>query len=85
MKIPFGVKMVRGAYINEETKIAREKGVENPICDGLDKTTEMIESNLKYLVDNLSPRSELLIGSHNKETVEKMKEYMKSKGIPNNS
>lgn len=77
--------MVRGAYINEETKIAREKGIENPICDGLDKTTEMIESNLKYLVDNLSPRSELLIGSHNKDTVEKMKEYMKSKGIPNNS
>lgn len=69
--------MVRGAYINEETRIAKEKGIDNPICDGLDKTTEMIEYNLKYLVDNLSPRSELLIGSHNKETVEKMKEYMK--------
>ncbi|KAL4490914.1 hypothetical protein ABPG72_008650 [Tetrahymena utriculariae] len=85
LKMPFGVKMVRGAYINEETRIAKEKGIENPICDGLDKTTEMIESNLKFLVDNLLPGSELLIGSHNKETIVKMKQYMKSKGIPNNS
>ena len=58
--------MVRGAYINEETRIAKENGIENPICDSFDKTSEMINSNLVYLIDSISGNSELLIGSHNK-------------------
>jgi len=64
--MPFGIKMVRGAYVNEEARIAKENNTDNPICDGFDKTTEMIEDNLKLLIDNLTPRSELLVGSHNR-------------------
>ena len=83
--MPFGIKMVRGAYVNEEARIAKENNTDNPICDGFDKTTEMIEDNLKLLIDNLTPRSELLVGSHNRQTVEKIKIYMKDNNIPNNS
>lgn len=35
--------MVRGAYVNEETKIAKEHNTESPVCEGLEKTTHMIE------------------------------------------
>lgn len=37
--IKFGAKLVRGAYIVEQTKLANENKVENPIVDSFEKTT----------------------------------------------
>ena len=37
--LKFGAKLVRGAYIVEETKIANEQKVENPIVESFEKTT----------------------------------------------
>ena len=45
------MKMVRGAYMNEERKIAKENGTESPICDTYEKTAEMMHSNLKFVID----------------------------------
>ena len=36
----FGAKLVRGAYLVEETRLAEENGTENPIVDCFEKTTE---------------------------------------------
>lgn len=80
--MPFGIKMVRGAYVNEETRIAKEKNIENPVCDGIEKTTEMIEGNLDFILRNITPKSELLVGSHNRETIMKMKSLMELHKIP---
>jgi hypothetical protein len=44
--------MVRGAYITFEEQNAKISGTENPICDGYEATTEMIDGNIKNLVDN---------------------------------
>ena len=80
--MPFGIKMVRGAYVNEETRIAKEKNKPNPVCDGIEKTTEMIEANLDFILSNLTPKSELLVGSHNNQTIMKMKSLMELHNIP---
>ena len=37
--IKFAAKLVRGAYIVEETKLAQQKNVECPIVENFDKTT----------------------------------------------
>lgn len=42
--------MVRGAYLVEETKLANEEGRENPINDGYEATTKMIERNLEKII-----------------------------------
>ncbi|EGR31817.1 proline dehydrogenase, putative [Ichthyophthirius multifiliis] len=83
LKIPFGIKMVRGAYMNEESRIAKKKGIENPICDSFDKTSEMINSNLKFLIDNISGNSEIIVGSHNCQTVQMVTDYLQQKNIKN--
>ncbi len=55
--------------MNEERKIAKAKGLESPICDSFECTSEMINSNLRYVIDNIQGNSEIIIGSHNKETI----------------
>ena len=57
--------MVRGAYINEENNIAREKGIESPCCQTMEETTAMIEKNLKFIIDNKSGNSEVIIRKKN--------------------
>ena len=33
-----GLRMVRGAYISEEDHIAKKRGIESPVCEGIEKT-----------------------------------------------
>lgn len=42
--------MVRGAYMVEETKLSKKQNKENPINDGYQATTSMIERNLETLI-----------------------------------
>ena len=37
--IHFGAKLVRGAYLVEETRLARENDYPNPVVDNFDATT----------------------------------------------
>lgn len=39
-KLVFGAKLVRGAYIVEETELAAKNNVDNPIVDCFEKTGE---------------------------------------------
>ena len=48
--LPICAKMVRGAYIVEETKLSKEKNTDSPINDGFDATTQMYERNIKLLI-----------------------------------
>lgn len=33
-----GIKMVRGAYMNEERQVASQKGIESPVFDTIEDT-----------------------------------------------
>lgn len=33
-----GVKLIRGAYMNEERSLAADQGVESPVCDTIEAT-----------------------------------------------
>ena len=48
--MPLCAKIVRGAYIVEETKLSKEKKIDSPINDGFDVTTKMYERNIKLLI-----------------------------------
>ena len=48
----FGAKLVRGAYIVEESKISEEHGIENPIVDCFEKTTENYLKSFELMVKN---------------------------------
>ena len=66
----YGVKLVRGAYMEQERDNAKEKGYEDPIWP----TKEDTHSCYHHLVDLLLQQVELgklhvLFGTHNEETV----------------
>ncbi|CAK92859.1 unnamed protein product (macronuclear) [Paramecium tetraurelia] len=83
-KLNIGIKMVRGAYMVEESKLAKQQNKENPINDGYQGTTTMIERNLEMLIKNIhkSP-TKVFVASHNEQTIDFVKEIMNRYSIPN--
>lgn len=59
LKIPFAIKFVRGAYMNEENEFAREKGYPSPICDNYEATSENIHNNIKLTLEHMKKGCEV--------------------------
>ncbi|XP_023216638.1 hydroxyproline dehydrogenase-like [Centruroides sculpturatus] len=68
----FGAKVVRGAYITRETDYALQKGLPYPICDSYELTSKNYNNILSYLlqhISNFGPRCNIIIASHNEESI----------------
>jgi hypothetical protein len=50
--LKLGLKIVRGAYMNEEEKIARRKGIESNICEGIETTHSQYDKSIEFLFEN---------------------------------
>ena len=51
-KLKFGLKLVRGAYMTEEAKIAKEIGTESPVVSIIEDTHSNYDKSIKFLFDN---------------------------------
>mmetsp|Transcript_28725 Transcript_28725/g.43388 ORF Transcript_28725/g.43388 Transcript_28725/m.43388 type:complete len:170 (+) Transcript_28725:1135-1644(+) len=71
-----GVKLIRGAYMNEERALAKKLGYESPVWDSLDHTHRCYNESMLNILDNLTPQGMILIASHNLESVQLAKERM---------
>jgi len=71
-----GIKLIRGAYMNEERALAAEQGYESPIWDTLEDTHECYNESMAYIIDNLKENSMLFIASHNADSVNIAKELI---------
>jgi proline dehydrogenase len=67
---PFAAKIVRGAYISEEGKLALEKELDSPVFPNKVLVDKSYNDCMLYVLNNLPPRSYFTIASHNDETVE---------------
>lgn len=67
----FGTKLVRGAYIVEETKLAKERKYENPIVDDFDATTSNYLANFRHIVENIKG-GEVMVATHNLDTIQEV-------------
>ena len=65
-----GVKLIRGAYMNEERRLAKDGNYESPVHETIEDTHNCYNNNLKLLAENLGPRDRLFVGSHNVESVD---------------
>lgn len=45
-----GVKLIRGAYMMEERRLASEKGYESPVFDTIEETHKCYNSNLEHVL-----------------------------------
>jgi proline dehydrogenase len=79
-----GIKLIRGAYMNEERALAQLHNYESPIWDSIEETHKCYDDCLNHVISNLEANSCLFIASHNSGSVQKAKELIIEKGFTDN-
>eukprot|EP00744_Colponema_vietnamica_P004938 GILI01007304.1.p1 GENE.GILI01007304.1~~GILI01007304.1.p1 ORF type:complete len:534 (+),score=210.81 GILI01007304.1:81-1604(+) len=77
----FAAKLVRGAYMNEERRLAREQNYPSPIHDTLQDTHNNYDALVDLVLRNHSNAS-LCVASHNESSVVKATHVMAELNIP---
>mmetsp|Transcript_6869 Transcript_6869/g.10868 ORF Transcript_6869/g.10868 Transcript_6869/m.10868 type:complete len:467 (+) Transcript_6869:162-1562(+) len=81
---PVGIKLVRGAYMVNESERALEKSCENPIMPSKQDTDEQYNEALSMILGSISENKcdvSVLIATHNRESIIKATELMKKNGL----
>ena len=76
-----GLKLIRGAYMNEERNLAEENGVESPVWDSLEDTHKCYNDCLDLAVRNVKENSLIFVASHNLESVNLAKSIILERGF----
>jgi proline dehydrogenase len=66
--LKFGAKLVRGAYIVEETRLAKEGNYETPVVGDFDTTTHNYLTNFEKMLQ--MPEGEIVVATHNQTTID---------------
>ena len=73
----FGLKLVRGAYMEKERNLASSMNIESPICESKQDTDNNFNSGLDFVFKNLK-RISFVCASHNEDSILKVMEMMKT-------
>ena len=69
----FAAKLVRGAYMEQERRLAQENSYEDPINDNFETTTQMYHACFDEVMKSTVKRSpnqvRVMIASHNEDTI----------------
>ncbi len=69
----FAAKLVRGAYMEQERRLAQENGYEDPINPNFEATSQMyhtcLDEVLKSTVKRKPNQVRVMIASHNEDTI----------------
>ena len=69
----FAAKLVRGAYMEQERRLAREQGHEDPINPNFEATSKMYHACLDEVLKNIVKRQpgqvRIMVASHNEDTI----------------
>jgi proline dehydrogenase len=79
----FGLKLVRGAYLEEEKERAAKEGKENPIHDTKENTDKAYNDALKFCIEHIDKMG-VFSGTHNLESTLYLIELMEEHNIANN-
>lgn len=80
----FGVKIVRGAYMEKEREEATKHGYDSPINEMKEDTDNEYNNGLRFCIENIS--SILIVaGTHNKASIQYLMSLMEEHEIPRNS
>ncbi|KAM4801744.1 hydroxyproline dehydrogenase isoform X1 [Urocitellus parryii] len=83
--LAFGVKLVRGAYLEKERKVSQLQGTEDPTQPDYEATSRSYSRCLELmlsLVSHHGPMCHLMVASHNEESVRQATKRMWELGIP---
>ncbi|KAI6657642.1 Proline dehydrogenase 1, mitochondrial-like isoform X2 [Oopsacas minuta] len=78
----YGLKLVRGAYMGQERTRSRELNYPDPILPNIEATHEMYHTVMEICLNKVKLRLvNLMIASHNKDSVERAVELMRDLSI----
>lgn len=75
-----GLKIVRGAYILEETRIANQQGYANPIYHSYSDTNNNYNEGVDYLIESCTEKDRIIFATHNKESIKILYEKLLKSG-----
>lgn len=78
-----GVKLVRGAYLDQENDRAQKQGYPSPIQSRKADTDRDYDLAIEFCLDN-HPNIGLIAGTHNEQSAKRLVELMINKGIEPN-
>ncbi|KAF7659536.1 hypothetical protein LDENG_00295910 [Lucifuga dentata] len=79
-----GVKLVRGAYMDKERKLAEKEGREDPVHKSWEETNDSYNGLLNVMLDVISKspqRYRIIVATHNEESVRRAAKRMEELGI----
>ncbi len=79
----YGVKLVRGAYMEKERERAEEIGYPSPIQPDKAATDRDYDEAVEYCLDNLDTIA-FVAGTHNERSVQLLAQKLEKKNIPHN-
>ena len=79
----YGLKIVRGAYMEKERERAEEMGYKDPIQPNKDATDRDFDAALEFLIENHEVCS-VMVATHNANSTQKMVDTMGKAGLKNN-
>lgn len=77
--IPFGAKLVRGAYVTEENKLALDQEVESPVFPNKALVDKSYNETMVFVLDKMPNRSHFNIASHNDTSIEIAEEIIEKR------
>jgi proline dehydrogenase len=75
-----GVKLVRGAYMEKEARVAQQRGHQNPINSTKQATDDLYNESLRYCVQHID-RISLCAGTHNEASSLLLTQLMQESGL----
>ena len=86
----FGAKIVRGAYMDKERRLARELGYEDPVNESYEATAGMYNRVVDFMLEAISrslarDRVNIVVATHNEAGALHAASKMLSLGIPPDS
>ncbi len=81
--IYLGIKLVRGAYLEQERKWAQQKNMNSPVFETKHETDQSYNQALRFCLENIS-RISVFSGTHNEESNYLMIQWIKELNIQAN-
>ena len=72
----FGAKIVRGAYLEKERKLAQSQGYPDPVNDTYQATGEMYQKVIEFLLERSNGYT--VIATHNEDAVGKIAQKLRN-------
>lgn len=79
----YGIKLVRGAYMEKEGERAKQLGYQNPIQPNKEATDKDYDLALEFCIDNIQKMA-ICAGSHNENSSQLLVSLMAKKGLNKN-